>query len=93
MENQSWIRVRSLVASTKIAGDNLLSATQMAARGKTKTIIVGFLSDLQKSGMYEIINHKYLIRGHTYLKNEWDFRQIEKRKKSAADLVLKIGLW
>lgn len=27
--------------------------------------------------------HKYLVRGHTFLPNDTDFGQIEKRKKSA----------
>ena len=33
--------------------------------------------------MYKRINHKYLERGHTYLENDQDFAQIEKRKKTA----------
>ena len=33
--------------------------------------------------VYERIDHKYLERGHTYLENDRDFAQIEKRKKTA----------
>lgn len=46
-----------------------------------------FFVDLQKEGIYEAINHKFLVRGHTFLENDRDFAQIEKRKKSAKALV------
>ena len=29
------------------------------------------------------MNHKFLVRGHTFLENDRDFAQIEKRKNSA----------
>ena len=38
---------------------------------------------MHRNRVYERINHKYLERGHTYLENDRDFAQIEKRKKSA----------
>ena len=34
-------------------------------------------------GVYEILDHKFLVRGHTFLENDRDFAQIEKRKNSA----------
>lgn len=46
-----------------------------------------FLADLQHEGIYEAINHKFLVRGHTFLENDIDFSQIEKRKKTAKVLV------
>lgn len=49
--------------------------------------IIGFYADLTKSGMYERIDHKFLERGHTYLENDRDFAQIEKRKKTAEVFV------
>lgn len=39
--------------------------------------------ELQKTGVYEILDHKFLVRGHTFLENDRDFAQIEKRKSSA----------
>ena len=33
--------------------------------------------------MYDIINHKFLTRGHTFLRKDSDFAQIEKQKASA----------
>ena len=39
--------------------------------------------ELQRTGVYEILNHKFLVRGHTFLENDRDFAQIEKRKNSA----------
>ena len=32
---------------------------------------------------FEQIDHKFLVRGHTYLPNDRDFAHIEKRKASA----------
>ena len=39
--------------------------------------------ELQRTGVYEILDHKFLVRGHTFLKNDRDFAQIEERKNSA----------
>ncbi|KAK2562537.1 hypothetical protein P5673_014213 [Acropora cervicornis] len=40
-----------------------------------------------RGGVYDILNHKFLTRGHTFLKNDSDFAQIEKRKASAKVFV------
>jgi len=45
------------------------------------------MADLQHQGIYEVINHKLLMRGPTFLENDRDFAQIEKRKKTARALV------
>jgi len=45
--------------------------------------IIGFYEEPTKSGMYQHIDHKYLERGHTYLENDREFAQIEKRKSTA----------
>lgn len=50
-------------------------------------LLVKFFADLQQKGSYEVINHKFLVRGHTFLENDRDFAQIEKRKKTAQVLV------
>ena len=49
--------------------------------------IIGFFAELHNSGMYDRIDHKFLERGHTYLDNDRDFAQIEKRKKTAQVFV------
>ena len=51
-------------------------------QNKNRTI-VGLFAELHRMGVYEVIDHRYLVRGHTYLENDIDFSQIEKRKKSA----------
>ena len=42
---------------------------------------------------FEQVDHKFLVRGHTYLPNDRDFMHIEKRKESArvyvAELVVR----
>ena len=51
-------------------------------QNKNQTIISWYL-ELQRMGVYEILNHKFLVRGHTFLNNDRNFAQIEKRKNSA----------
>ena len=38
--------------------------------------------------MLEAIEHKFMVRGHSYLENDCDFALIEKRKKSSSVLLL-----
>ena len=51
-------------------------------QNKNQTIISLYL-ELQRTGVYEILDHKFLVRGHTFLENDRDFVHIEKRKNSA----------
>lgn len=52
--------------------------------GQNKNLtIIGLFSELHFAGVYEVIDHLYLERGHTYLDNDRDFGIIEKRKASA----------
>ena len=52
--------------------------------GQNKNLtIIGFYNEMHQNRVYERIDHKYLERGHTYLENDRDFAQIEKRKKTA----------
>ena len=52
--------------------------------GQNKNLtIIGLLSELHIAGIYEVVDHLYLERGHTYLENDRDFGIIEKRKASA----------
>ena len=56
--------------------------------GQNKNLtIVGLYNELHLSGVYDILNHKFLTRGHTFLRNDTDFAQIEKRKASATVYV------
>ena len=50
-------------------------------------LLVKFLADLQHEGIHKVINHKFLVRGHTFLENDRDFAQIEKRKMTTQALV------
>ena len=45
--------------------------------------IICFWTHLMVQKRFSRIDHKYLVRGHTYLPNDRDFSQIEKRKSSA----------
>ena len=52
--------------------------------GQNKNLtILGLYSELQQQGLYDILDHKFLTRGHTFLRNDSDFAQIERRKSNA----------
>ena len=53
-----------------------------AGQNKNHTM-VGFLASLAMKGEFSSINHKFLVRGHTYLPNDRDFAQVEKQKAVA----------
>ena len=44
-------------------------------------ILLAFFLRLIQSNSYESIDHKFLVRGHTYLPNDRDFSSIEARKR------------
>ncbi|KAL9952962.1 hypothetical protein ACROYT_G040295 [Oculina patagonica] len=47
-------------------------------QNKNRTVVALF-AELHQRGIYEVLNH----RGHTFLENDIDFLQIEKRKKNS----------
>ena len=47
------------------------------------TLFFFYYNDLFKRGMFEAIEHKFMVRGHSYFENDRDFALIEKRKKSS----------
>ena len=52
--------------------------------GQNKNLtVLSLYSELHQQGAYYILDHKFLTRGHTFLRNDSDFAQIEKRKSSA----------
>ena len=52
--------------------------------GQNKNLtVLGLYSELHQQGVYDILDHKFLTRGHTFLRNDSDFAQIEKRKSIA----------
>ncbi|KAL9976984.1 hypothetical protein ACROYT_G014335 [Oculina patagonica] len=65
-----------------VANQGQLSASLTVVADKTKTGVVALFAELHRRGIYEVLNHRFLIRGHTFLENNIDFSQIEKRKKS-----------
>jgi len=58
----------------------LLSYSDRCIGQNKNYLLVKFLADLQHEGIYEVINHKFLMRGHTFLENDRDFTQIEEQK-------------
>ena len=56
--------------------------------GQNKNLtIVGLYNELHLSRVYDVLDHKFLTRGHTFLRNDSDFAQIEKRNASATVYV------
>ena len=76
LTNKGFFLYRSLVSFSDGCG----------GQNKNRTI-VGLLAEFHRTGVYEVLNHRFLIRGHTFLENDIDFSQIEKRKKSASVYV------
>ena len=48
---------------------------------------LGLYNELHSSGVYDVLNHKFLTRGHTFLRNDTDFAKIKKGKASATVYV------
>ena len=66
---------------TNRTGAKSLVAYSDGCGGQNKNLtILGLYCELHRNGTYNVIN---LSRGHTFLKNDTDFAQIEKRKASA----------
>ena len=69
---------------TNCTGAKSLVSYSDGCAGQNKNLtIIGLYSELHRNGLYDVINHKFLTRGHTFLRNDTDFTQIEKRKASA----------
>lgn len=59
----------------------------MAAGQNKNQTVFSSLAQMQWSGTYDVINHKYLVRGHTLRENDHNFSQIEKRKQGVVVLL------
>ncbi|KXJ20296.1 hypothetical protein AC249_AIPGENE28589 [Exaiptasia diaphana] len=71
------------VKNNRTGAKSLISYSD-GCSGQNKNItIIGFYNELIRNGVYSTIDHKFLTRGHTFLPNDTDFAQIEKRKRSA----------
>jgi len=62
---------------------SLVSYSDGCGGQNKNSTVISFFMELHRNGVYERIDHKYLERGHTFLENDTDFSQIEKRKRSA----------
>ena len=63
---------------------SLVSYSDFCGRQNKNSTIIGLNSELHHSSVFLVLDHKNLVRrGHTFLENDTDFSQIEKRKKSA----------
>ena len=53
--------------------------------GQNKNLaLIGAYSYLLEEGVYESLDHKFMYKGHSFLPNDRDYGQTEKRKASAA---------
>ena len=43
--------------------------------------------DLFKWGVFEAVEHKYMVHGHSYLENDRNFGLVEKRKRCSTALL------
>lgn len=69
-------------------GASSLISFSEGCRGQNKNLtILGLYNELHLSGVYDILNHKSLTRCHSFLRNDFDFAQIKRRKASATVFV------
>ena len=85
---EAWV-VRGCLLPAEVSGDishwsKSLVTYSDGCGGQNKNLtILGLYCELHRNGTYDVINHKFLTRGHTFLRNDTDFAQIYKRKASA----------
>ena len=75
---------RTLILQTNI---QQLTCYSDSCFGQNKNFQMICFWNLQVENRFKHIDHKYLVRGHTYLPNNRDFAHIEKRKGSATVYV------
>ena len=75
--------LKTIFDSRKFGAKHLILWSDGCAGQNKNHTMTGFLISLVKNGEYCSIDHKFLIRGHTYLPNDRDFAQIEKQKPTA----------
>ena len=69
-------------------GPRSLVSYSDACGGQNKNhTIIDLYSERHLRRVYDILNHKFLMMGHTFLRNDTAFAQIEKRKASATVYV------
>ena len=79
-----WTGAKSLVSYSDSCG------------GQNKNLtVLGLYSELYQQGVDDIVDRKFLTRGHTFLRNDSDFAQIEKRKSVPWHIcpVIGVRLW
>ena len=77
--------LRHFFETYRTGAKSLVSYSGSCGRQNKSLTILGLYSELpvHQQGVYDILDHKFLTRGHTFLRNDLDFAQVEKRKSSA----------
>lgn len=53
---------------------------------KNNTVLFYYVDHVNR-GLFESVDHKYMVHGHSFLENDQDFAQIENRKKYSMVLL------
>lgn len=72
-----WKVLKSKITTKKILN---IWSDNCIGQNKNKMVLLTLML-LVKDGIFEEINHKFLVKGHTYLACDRDFALIEKRKR------------
>ena len=72
--------LRQFFETYRTGGKSLLSYSDGCGEQNKNLTVLGLYSERHQQGVYDILDHKFLTRGHTFLRNDSDFAQIEKRK-------------
>ena len=75
--------LRHFFETYRTGAKSLVSYSGSCGRQNKSLTILSLYSELHQQGVYDILDHKFLTRGHTFLRNDLDFAQVEKRKSSA----------
>ena len=67
---------------------SLISYSEGCRAQNKNHALVYYYIDLFRRGVFEAVEHKYMVRGHSYLENDRDFGLVEKRKRCSTALLL-----
>ena len=73
--------LESLLKERSTGAQRLVLFSDGCSGQNKNRVVVAFFLRLVQSGFYKSIDHKFLVRGHTFLPNDRDFSCIEARKK------------
>lgn len=76
----SIFKVLNMMSSKTLKKHAVIWSDNCIGQNKNRMVLFALIY-LVANGIYDIIDHKYLVSGHSFMSCDRDFAQIEKRKK------------